>query len=66
MKNYEVLKLSEEEELILGKLRQGEGIYVVGNKRVHMEVDHTKAEMKLINHKKYETLYGKGAVGNVR
>lgn len=66
LKNHEILKLSEEEELIISKFRQGEGIYVVGNKRVHMKVDHTPAEMKLINPEKYETLYGKGAVMNVR
>ena len=69
LKNHEVLKLSEEEEKIIGKFRQGEGIYVVGNNRVHMKVDHTPAEMKLINPKHYERLYsdslsyGKGELG---
>jgi hypothetical protein len=59
LKNHEILKLSEEEENIISKFRQGEGIYVVGNKRVHMKVDHTKAEMRVINPKQYEKLYGK-------
>lgn len=58
LKNHEILKLSEEEELIIGKFRQGEGIYVVGNNRVHMKVDHTPAEMKLIDPVRYEKLYG--------
>lgn len=57
LKNNEILKLSEEEELIISKFRQGEGIYVVGNDRVHIRVDHTPAEMKLINPKKYAELY---------
>lgn len=58
LRNHEILKLSEEEELIISKFRQGEGIYVVGNNRVHMKVDHTPAEMKLINPEAYEKLYG--------
>ncbi|MDW7617374.1 DUF87 domain-containing protein [Peribacillus simplex] len=66
LKNNEILKLSEEEELIISKFRQGEGIYVVGNNRVHMKVDHTRAEMKLIDSKRYETIYGKGGIAHVR
>lgn len=58
LKNHEILKLSEEEELIISKFRQGEGIYVVGNNRVHMKVDHTPEEMRLIHPEKYERIYG--------
>ncbi|USK72640.1 VirB4 family type IV secretion system protein [Peribacillus asahii] len=65
LRNNEILKLSEEEELIISKLRQGEGIYVVGNNRVHMKVDHTPAEMKLINPVAYERLYGEKAGAHV-
>ncbi|MED1205587.1 VirB4 family type IV secretion system protein [Heyndrickxia acidicola] len=66
LKNNEILKLSEEEELIISKFRQGEGIYVVGNNRVHMSVDHTPAEMKLINPEKYNILYGERMNADVR
>ncbi|MCI2254230.1 hypothetical protein L2D08_07625 [Domibacillus sp. PGB-M46] len=66
LKNHEILKLSEEEELIISKFRQGEGIYVVGNNRVHMKVDHTPEEMRLIHPEKYEKIYGqKVAMKNV-
>lgn len=61
LKNHEIIKLSEEEEAIISKFRQGEGIYVVGNNRVHMKVDHTPEEMRVINPEKYEVLYGQGA-----
>lgn len=58
LKKNHILNLSEEEERIISKFRQGEGIYVVGNSRVHMKIDHTPAEMKLIDPEAYEKLYG--------
>lgn len=58
LKKNDIIKLSEEEERIISKFKQGEGIYVVGNNRVHMRVDHTIAEMKLIDPKKYKQMYG--------
>jgi len=60
LKNHEVIKLSEEEEKIISKLRQGEGIYVVGNNRIHMKVDFTEEEMRIISPKKYKEMYGSG------
>ncbi|MGG1571654.1 VirB4 family type IV secretion system protein [Fictibacillus sp. NRS-1165] len=65
LKRFKVIKLSAEEERILRKMEQGEGIYVVGRIRVHIEVDHSPLEMKLIDPKKYKKIYekdlGKGA-----
>ncbi|PGQ88353.1 VirB4 family type IV secretion system protein [Priestia megaterium] len=58
LKNHEVIKLSEEEETIIGKFRQGEGIYVVGNNRVHMKVDYSRQELKEINPQAYEQEFG--------
>lgn len=58
LRKNDVINLSEEEELIISKFRRGEGIYVVGNNRVHMKVDHTPAEMKIINPDHYDELYG--------
>lgn len=58
LKSFKAFKLSEEEENILSSAEQGEGVYIVGSKRVHMEVDHTPQEMKLIDPKKYQELYG--------
>lgn len=59
LRKHDVINLSEEEELIISKFKRGQGIYVVGNNRVHMEVDHTPEEMLLINPKHYDELYGK-------
>ncbi|MCR6465155.1 DUF87 domain-containing protein [Bacillus paranthracis] len=59
LKEYDILRLSEEEEQIILKKKQGEGIFIAGNQRVYMKVDFTPAEMKLINPKQYEKLYGK-------
>lgn len=57
-----VMKLSEQEEEILLKAKRGEGIYVVDTNRVHIKVDHTPEEMKLIDPAAYEKMYGsKGA-----
>lgn len=53
-----VMKLSEQEEEILLKAKRGEGIYVVNTNRVHIQVDHTPEEMKLIDPKQYEKQYG--------
>ncbi|MCI2255527.1 hypothetical protein L2D08_14225 [Domibacillus sp. PGB-M46] len=61
LKNHEILKLSEEKELIISKFLQGEGIYIVGNNRIHMSVDHRPEEMRLIHPEKYEKTYGQKA-----
>ncbi|MEH7590164.1 hypothetical protein V7247_25820 [Priestia megaterium] len=58
IKRNKVLELSEEEQTILLKAKRGEGIYVVDNDRVHIEVDHTPDEMKLIDPEHYNVLYG--------
>jgi type IV secretory pathway VirB4 component len=62
LKRHNVINLSSEEERIIGKMEQGEGIYVVGNKRVHIKIDHTPMEMKLIDPKKYKEMYEKEAI----
>ena len=54
----DVITLSEEEVKILSKLKQGQGIYVVGTKRVNIEVDFHAEELKAINPKHYAKLYG--------
>ncbi|HDX9701726.1 TPA: DUF87 domain-containing protein [Bacillus thuringiensis] len=61
LKKHEVLNLSEEEESIISKRRQGEGIYVAGNTRVYMKVDYTAKELELIDPEQYEEKYGKKA-----
>lgn len=58
IKQNRVLDLSEQEGQILLKAKRGEGIYVVDTNRVHIEVDHTPEEMKLIDIERYNTLYG--------
>lgn len=60
IKKHRVLELSEEESTILLKAKRGEGIYVVDTDRVHIEVDHTPNEMKLIDPERYNLLYGQG------
>ncbi|MCU6603809.1 ATP-binding protein [Peribacillus frigoritolerans] len=59
LKKYDAIKLSEEEEKILRKDAQGEGIIIIGSKRVHMEVEATPEEHKLADPKGYEKKYGK-------
>jgi type IV secretory pathway VirB4 component len=59
LKQYNAVKLSEEEERILTTDRKGEGIFIVGKKRVHIKVDHTPAELKLIDKDLYKELYAK-------
>lgn len=61
LKDYDILRLSEEEEEIILKRKQGEGIFIAGNQRSYIKVDYTPQEMKLINPKQYEKLYGKKA-----
>jgi type IV secretory pathway VirB4 component len=61
LKEHDVLRLSEEEETIIGRRRQGEGIYVAGHHRVYMRVDVTPEELQLIDPKQYAERFG-GAV----
>lgn len=65
LKEHDVLKLSEEEESIIAKRRQGEGIYVAGNTRVYMRVDYTPQELKLIDPVQYQKQYGNEAKAGV-
>lgn len=61
LKAKSVIKLSEEEERILGSDKKGEGIYIVGSKRVHIQVDYTPEELRLIDPAAYKEKYGMGA-----
>ncbi|MFX3625296.1 MAG: VirB4 family type IV secretion system protein [Ectobacillus sp.] len=61
LKEYDVLRLSEEEEAIIGRRRQGEGIYVAGHHRVYIRVDATPEELQLIDPKQYVELFEGGA-----
>ncbi|HAJ3957186.1 DUF87 domain-containing protein [Fictibacillus sp. Mic-4] len=54
---YHILSLSDKEKTILRKENQGEGIYVVGKKRVHIKITSTKEEMRLIDPEKYKKTY---------
>lgn len=58
LKEYDVLRLSEEEEAIISRRKQGEGIYVAGHHRVYMRVDVTPEELQLIDAKQYAEQYG--------
>lgn len=49
IREYKALNLSKEEERILKTANQGEGIYIAGQKRVHIKIDVTPAELKLID-----------------
>lgn len=57
LKEYDVLRLSEEEETIISRRKQGEGIYVAGHSRVYMRVDVTPEELQLIDPRQYRELY---------
>ncbi|MCP8968950.1 VirB4 family type IV secretion system protein [Ectobacillus ponti] len=57
LKQHDVLRLSEEEEHIISRRRQGEGIYVVGHHRVFMKVDVTPEELRLIDPQQYAERY---------
>ncbi|MBO9128971.1 DUF87 domain-containing protein [Bacillus sp. 165] len=57
LKDYDVLRLSEEEEAIIARRKQGEGIYVAGHHRVYMRVDVTPEELQLIDPKQYKKRY---------
>ncbi|WP_028399663.1 VirB4 family type IV secretion system protein [Ectobacillus panaciterrae] len=58
LKEYDVLRLSEEEEVIIGRRKQGEGIYVAGHNRVYMRVDATPEELQLIDPRQYAERFG--------
>ncbi|MFC6603501.1 hypothetical protein ACFQDF_21350 [Ectobacillus funiculus] len=60
LKEHDVLRLSEEEEAIIARRKQGEGIYVAGHHRVYIRVDVTPEELQLIDPKQYAERY-KGA-----
>lgn len=55
---YNVLKLSEKEKGILLKARKGEGIFIAANNRVHMQVEASPEELKLIDPIQYKEKYG--------
>jgi type IV secretory pathway VirB4 component len=57
--NKNITKLSEEEERILSQDTKGEGIYIVGNNRVHMRIQATPAELKLIDPDQYDEKYNR-------
>ncbi|MCQ6342568.1 ATP-binding protein [Bacillus cereus] len=59
LKRYNAVKLSEEEERILTTDKKGEGIFVVGKNRVHLKVDYTPEELKIIDSELYSELYVK-------
>lgn len=59
LKAYNVLKLSEEEERILMSAKKGEGIFIAGKNRVHMQVEATPEELRLIDPEQYEEKYGR-------
>lgn len=54
LKEYNAIKLSEEEERILSSDNQGEGIFIAGKNRVHMKVEATHEELKLIDPEQYQ------------
>jgi type IV secretory pathway VirB4 component len=56
--NANITKLSEEEERILSKETKGEGIYIVGKNRVHINIQATPAELKIIDPDQYAEKYG--------
>lgn len=56
--NANITKLSEAEVSILSKETFGEGIYIVGKNRVHIKIQATPAELKIIDPKQYEEKYG--------
>jgi hypothetical protein len=58
LRKYEAVKLSQEEERILKTDKAGEGIFIAGKRRVHIQVDYTPAELKLIDPKAYKKRYG--------
>jgi type IV secretory pathway VirB4 component len=59
IEKYSIAKLSKKERHILQSDKQGEGIFIAGKRRVHIQVDHTPYEMKLIDPQKYMEMYGK-------
>ncbi|MDG4656337.1 DUF87 domain-containing protein [Ectobacillus antri] len=61
LKEHDVLPLSEEEEAIIGRRKQGEGIYVAGNHRVYMRVDVTPEELRVIDPQQYAERFGSHA-----
>ncbi|MEN3781448.1 VirB4 family type IV secretion system protein [Priestia megaterium] len=60
IEKHNVVKLSRKEKLLLQSDKKGEGVFIVGKRRVHIKVDHTPFEMKLIDPEQYEKLYGEG------
>lgn len=60
IKNAGAIQLSEEETRILSTEKRGEGIFIVGKKRVHMQVDYTPVELELIDPIQYKAKFGKG------
>lgn len=67
LRKNDVMTLSEGEADILMRAsgdveKRGEGIYVVGNQRVHIQVDHTPQEMFLIDPKQALARYGEEGV----
>jgi type IV secretory pathway VirB4 component len=57
LRDYNVLKLSEEEERILSSDKKGEGIFIAEKNRVHMRVEATPEELRLIDPKQYKEKY---------
>lgn len=60
IEKHNIVKLSRKEKLLLQSDKRGEGVFIVGKRRVHMKVDHTPYEMELIDPEQYEKLYGTG------
>lgn len=56
--NANITKLSEEEVKILSKDTKGEGVYILGKNRVHINIQATPAELKIIDPDQYAEKYG--------
>jgi len=60
LEDHNIVRLSSKEKELLETDAQGVGLFIVGKKRVEIEIDFTKKELELIDPKQYEMLYGSG------
>ncbi|MBY0077951.1 DUF87 domain-containing protein [Priestia aryabhattai] len=64
IEKYGIAKLSQKERYILQSDKRGEGIFIAGRRRVHVEVDYTPFEMEAIDPRRYVELFGNESYEN--
>lgn len=60
IEKHSIVKLSRKEKLLLQSEKKGEGVFIVGKRRVRIKVDYTPHEMELIDPEQYQVLFGDG------